>query len=77
MKKYDSEVWVTIFHDGWNLISQVNGDYVSFRGRDMYVWRNGSICASYNLNMFKRWRIIDKGFNAESGIWTVRYFLDI
>ena len=77
MKKYDSEVWVTIFNDEWNLISQVNGDYVSFRGRDMYVWRNGSICASYNLNMFKRWRIIDKGFDVERGIWTVRYFLDI
>lgn len=77
MKKYDSEVWVSIFHDGWNLISQVNGDYVSFRGRDMYVWRNGSICATYNLSMFKRWRIIDKGFDVECGIWTVRYFLDI
>lgn len=77
MKKYNSEVWVTIFHDGWNLISQVNGDYVSFSGSDMYVWRNGSICASYNLNMFKRWRIIDKGFDVERGIWMVRYFLDI
>ena len=77
MKKYDSEVWVTIFHDGWNLISQVNGDYVSFSGSDMYVWRNGSICASYKLDMFKRWRIIDKHFDDERGIWTVRYFLDI
>ena len=77
MKKYNSEVWATIFHDGWNLISQVNGDYVSFRGGDMYVWRDGTICATYNLNQFKRWRIIDKGFDVERGIWMVRYFLDI
>ena len=77
MKKYDSEVWVTIFHDGWDLISQVNGDQVSFRGSDMYVWRNGSICATYNLNTFKRWRIINKGFDVERNSWIVRYFLDI
>lgn len=77
MKKYNLEVWVTIFHDGWNLISQVNGDYVSFSGVDMYVWRYGTICASYDLNNFKRWCIIDKGFDVEGGIWMVRYFLDI
>lgn len=77
MKKYDSEVWVSIFHDGWNLISQVNGDYLTFRGRDMYVWRDGTICASYNLNNFKSWSIIEKGFDVERSIWKVRYFLDI
>lgn len=77
MKKYDSEVWVTIFHNGWDLISQVNGDYVSFNGRDMYVWRDGTICASYDLNRFKSWRIIDKFFDTECGVWMVKYFLDI
>ena len=77
MKKYNSEAWVTIFHDGWNLISQVNGDYVSFRDADMYVWRDGTICATYDLNNFKSWRIIDKGFDVERGVWMVRYFLDI
>lgn len=77
MKKYSSEVWVTIFHNGFDLISQVNGDSVSFIGRDIYVWRDGTICASYNLNMFKSWRIIDKYFDDVRGIWTVKYFLDI
>ena len=77
MKKYDSEVWVTIFHDRWSLISQVNGDYVSFRGGDMYVWRDGTICASYDLNLFKSWSIIDKFFDTERGVWTVKYFLII
>lgn len=77
MKKYNSEVWVTIFHDGWNLISQVNGDYVSFSAGDMYVWRDGAICASYDLNNLKSWHIIDKGFDDERGIWMERYFLDI
>lgn len=77
MKKYDSEVWVTIFHDGWNLVSQVNGDRVSFNCGDMYVWRDGTICASYDLNLFKDWRIIEKGFDAKRGIWMVKYFLDI
>lgn len=77
MKKYNSEVWVTIFHDGWYMISQVNGDYASFNGGDMYVWRDGTICASYDLNRFKSWRIVDKSFDANSGVWTVRYFLDI
>ena len=60
MKKYNSEVWVTIFHNAWDLISQVNGDRVSFAAGDMYVWRDGTICASYDLNRFKSWRIIDK-----------------
>lgn len=77
MKKYNSEVYVVIFHDAWNLISQVNGDFVSFIGGDMFVWRNGTICASYDLNQFKSWRIIDKFFDTERGIWTVKYFLDI
>lgn len=77
MKNYNSEVWVTIFHGGQNLISQVNGDYVSFSGVDMYVWRDGTICASYDLNNFKSWRIIDKFFDVERGIWMVKYFLDI
>lgn len=77
MKKYNSEVWVTIFHNDFDLISQVNGDYVSFNGGDMYVWRDGTIIASYDLNMFKSWRIIDKFFNTKCGVWTVKYFLDI
>lgn len=77
MKKYNSEVYVTIFHDAWNLILQVNGDYVSFIGANMFVWRNGTICANYDLNQFKSWRIIDKGFDTERGIWMARYFLDI
>lgn len=77
MKKYNSEVYVTIFHDACDLISQVNGDSASFRGADMYVWRNGTICASYDLNQFKSWRIIDKSFDTERGVWTVKYFLDI
>lgn len=77
MKKYNSEVYVTIFHDVRNLISQVNGDYVSFIGANMFVWRNGTICAHYDLNQFKSWRIIDKGFDANRGVWMVRYFLDI
>lgn len=77
MKKYNSEVWVTIFHNGWDLISQVNGDYASFIGGDMYVWRDGTICASYDLNRFKSWRIIDKFFDTERGVWMVKYFLDI
>lgn len=77
MKKYNSEVSVAIFHDAWNLISQVNGDYVSFIGANMFVWRNGTICANYELNQFKSWCIIDKGFDTERGIWMVKYFLDI
>ena len=77
MKKYNSEVYVTIFHDAWNLISQVNGDSVSFMGADMFVWRNGTICANYDLNQFKSWRIIDKGFDGDRGVWMVKYFLDI
>lgn len=77
MKKYSSEVWVTIFHNGWYLISQVNGDYVSFDVGDMYVWRDGTICASYALNRFKSWRIIDKFFDTERGVWMVKYVLDI
>lgn len=77
MKKYNSEVWVTIFHDGWYLISQVNGDSVSFIGNEMYIRRHGTICALYDLSQFKSWRIIDKGFDAQRGIWVVKYFLDI
>ncbi len=77
MKKYSSEVWVTIFHNCFDLISQVNGEYVSFIGGDMYVWRDGIIIASYNLNQFKSWRIIDKFFDTERGVWMVKYFLDI
>lgn len=77
MKKYNTEVCVTIFHDVLNLISQVNGDSVSFMGADMFVQRNGTICANYDLNQFKSWCIIDKGFDAERGVWTVKYFLDI
>ena len=77
MKKYDSEVWATIFHDGWDLISQVNGDSVSFDDGDMYVWRDGAICATYVLNRFKSWRIIDKFFDSERGVWMVRYVFDI
>ena len=77
MKKYNSEVWVTIFHDGWDLISQVTGDRVKFLGDDMYVWRDGTICAFYDLKLFKSWRIIDKGFDNERGIWVIKYFLDI
>lgn len=77
MKKYNSEVCVTIFHNVWDLISQVNGDYASFNGGYMYVWRNGTICATYDLNRLKSWRIIDKFFDSERGVWTVKYFLDI
>ena len=77
MKKYNSEVWVTIFHNGWDLISQVNGDRVSFDAGDMYVWRNGTICASYDLNRFKSWCIIDKFFDTNRGVWMVKYLLDI
>ena len=77
MKKYNSEVWVTIFHNGWDLISQVNGDSVSFAAGYMYVWLDGTICASYDLNRFKSWRIIDKSFDNERGVWMVKYFLDI
>ena len=77
MKKYDSEVWVSIFHNGWDLISQVNGDNVSFVASDMYVWRDGTICASYDLNRFKSWRIIDKFLDTERGVWMVKYFFDI
>lgn len=77
MKRYSSEVWVTIFHNGFDLISQVNGDYVSFDSRFMYIWRDGTICASYNLNRFKSWRINDKSFDIERGVWIVKYFLDI
>lgn len=77
MKKYNSEVWVSIFHDTWNLISQVNGDSVSFRDGEMYVWRNGTICALYDLSLFKRWCISDKFFDTKRGVWTVKYFLDI
>lgn len=78
MKKYNSEVRVVIFHDAWNLISQVNGEYVSFdRGGDLFVWRNGTICASYDLNEFKRWRIVEKGFDAQRGVWFEHIFLDI
>lgn len=77
MKKYNSEVWVTLFQNGWNLISQVNGDSVSFNSDYMYVWRDGAICATYDLNMFKSWRIIDKFFDTGSDVWIVKYFLDI
>lgn len=79
MKKsnYESEVWVSIFHDGWDLIAQSNGDSVTFNHEDMYLWRDGTICASYDLSKYKEWRIINKGFDAERGIWFVKYFLDI
>lgn len=77
MKKCSSEVWVTTFHNGRDLISQVNGDFVSFDAKDMYVWRDGTICASYALNRFKSWRIIDKFFDTERGVWMVKYFFDI
>lgn len=77
MKKYNSEVTVSIFHDCWDLISQVNGDYVSFNGNDMFIWRNGTICAIYHMGKFKRWCIADKFFDDERGTWTVKYFLDI
>ena len=77
MKKYKSEVCVTIFHDVLDLISQVNGDYVLFIGDDMFVWRNGTICANYDLKRFKSWCINDKRFDVERGIWMVKYFLDI
>lgn len=77
MKKYNSEVWVSIFHDGWYLISQVNGDYVKFNGGDMYVWCDNTICATYDLNEFKSWCIIDKCYDANRDVYMVRYFLDI
>ena len=77
MKKFESEVWVSIFHDGWDLISQVNGDEVTFSGKDMYVWRDRTICASYDLSKYKEWRIIDKGFDTVRNKWMCRYFLDI
>lgn len=77
MKKYKSQVYVTIFHDGWDLISQVNGDRVTFLAGNMYVWRNGTICANYDLKLFKSWRIVEKGFDNARGIWMVNYFLDI
>lgn len=78
MKKYNSKVIVAIFHNGWDLISQVNGDYVSFdRGDDLFIWRNGTICASYVLNQFKSWRIVEKGFDAQRGVWFELIFLDI
>lgn len=78
MKKYNFEVRVVIFHDDWNLISQVNGEYASFdRGGDLFIWRNGTICASYDLNQFKRWRIVEKGFDVQRGVWFEHIFLDI
>lgn len=77
MKKIDSEVRVSIFHDCWDLISQVNGDYVSFNGDDMFIWRNGTICALYNTNKVKSWRIADKGFDFNRGIWFEVIFIDI
>lgn len=77
MKKRDSEVRVSIFHNDWDLISQVNGDYVSFRGNDMFIWRNGTICALYHMNKIKGWRIADKGFDFNRGIWFEIIFIDI
>lgn len=79
MKKSNlkSEIWVTIFHDGWDLITQSNGDNVTFRGNDMYLWRDGTICATYNLSKYKKWCITDKEFQVERGVWYVKYFLDI
>lgn len=77
MKKFESEVWVSIFHDEWNLISQVNGDKVTFRGNTMYVWCDRTICASHDLSKYKQWSITDKGFDTVSNKWKVRYFLDI
>lgn len=77
MKKLDSEVRVSIFHDAWDLISQVNGDYVSFKGDDMFIWRNGTICALYQMNKVKRWCIADKGFDFNRGIWVEVIFIDI
>ena len=77
MKKFESEVWVSVFNNGWDLISQVNGYEVTFSGKDMYVWRDRTICACYDLSKYKEWRIIDKGFDTVSNKWSVRYFLDI
>lgn len=77
MKKLDSEVSVSIFHDDWDLISQVRGDYVSFRGNDMFIWRNGIICALYHMNKIKSWSIADKGFDFNRGIWFENIFIDI
>lgn len=79
MKKSNlkSEIWVSIFHDGWDLITQSNGDNVTFRGNDMYLWRDGMICAIYNLSKYKKWCIVDKEFQVERGVWYVKYFLDI
>lgn len=77
MKKRDSEVRVSIFRDDWDLISQVNGDYVSFRGNDMSIWRNGTICALYHMNKIKSWHIADKGFDFNRGIWSETIFIDI
>lgn len=79
MKKsnFKTEVWVSIFHDGWDLITQSNGDNVTFRGNYMYLWRDGTICATYNLSNYKKWCIVDKEFQVERGVWYVKYFLDI
>lgn len=77
MKRYNSEVRVSIFHNNWDLISQVHGDYVSFNGDDMFICRNGTICAIYHMNKVKRWNIVDKGFDFNSGTWFEIIFIDI
>ena len=78
MNKYKTEVRVDIFHDGWNLISQVNGEDVSFDGwGDLYIWRDGTICAFYDLKQYKSWRIAEKGFDAQRCVWFENIFLDI
>lgn len=77
MKKRDSEVRVSIFNNNWDLISQVCGDYVSFNGNDMFIWRDGTICSIYHLNKVKSWHIADKGFDFNRGIWFELIFIDI
>lgn len=77
MAERKSEVRVSIFHDNWDLISQVNGDYVSFKGDDMFIWRNGTICALYHMNKVKSWHIADKGFDFNCGRWFEIIFIDI
>lgn len=77
MVERKSEVRVSIFHDNWDLISQVIGDYVSFKGDDMFIWRNGTICALYNMNKVKSWHIADKGFDFNCDRWFEIIFIDI
>ena len=75
-KKFESVVWVTVFY-GFDLVCQVNGDEVTFSGNDMYLWRDGTICASYDLSKYARWCIMDKYFDVDCNKWRMKYFLDL